>query len=176
MKISKLTALLKPNGRVRGISAGEVLRRLTSKTLARQKQEELRNAVAPANFGLSNRSGTDALVHFLQFLSDEHPAKVIITIYGVGAFDHVCRARIFEQLQLDPTLHSLIAFIRQWYSNASVLVWCDAESQTNVILQGDGGEQGDALMPALFCLALKPALQAIQAHVCRLSLGCGIFG
>ena len=32
-----------------------------------------------------------------------------------------------------------------------------------MIEQGDGGEQGDALMPALFCLALRPALLEIQA-------------
>eukprot|EP00959_Pyramimonas_sp_CCMP1952_P398918 8359332-Pyramimonas_sp.AAC.1 len=33
------------------------------------------------------------------------------------------------------------------------------------MLQGDGGEQGDALMPRLFCLALHPALQAIRARL-----------
>ena len=39
----------------------------------------------------------------------------------------------------------------------------DAAGHIHEINQGDGGEQGDALMPALFCLALKPALDAIQA-------------
>ena len=33
------------------------------------------------------------------------------------------------------------------------------------IVQGDGGEQGDALMPALFCLALRRALEEIQELV-----------
>ena len=54
---------------------------------------------------------------------------------------------------------------RQWYSNASVLVWCDDQGQKHTIHQGDGGEQGDALMPALFCLALKPASEAIRARL-----------
>ena len=31
--------------------------------------------------------------------------------------------------------------------------------------QGEGGEQGAALMPALFCLAMRPALQEIQARM-----------
>jgi len=109
--------------------------------------------VSPLNFGLSDRSGTDALAHFLQFLSDMHPGKVIMTIDGVGAFDHVCRTRIFEQLHLIPALHGLIPFVRQWYSTPSVLAWTDAAGQTHIIQQGDGGEQGDALMPPLFCLA-----------------------
>ena len=33
------------------------------------------------------------------------------------------------------------------------------------ILQGDGGEQGDALMPGLFCLALWRALSEIQSNL-----------
>ena len=33
----------------------------------------------------------------------------------------------------------------------------------HLIPQGDGGEQGDALMPALFSLALQPALERIRA-------------
>ena len=113
MKVSKLTATLKPNGRVRGLAAGEVFRRLTSKCIAKQKHTDLRDAVSPMNFGLSNRSGTDALVHFLQYLSDAYPNKVIMSIDGVGAFDHVCRARIFEQLGADPRFHCWIPFVRQ---------------------------------------------------------------
>ena len=31
--------------------------------------------------------------------------------------------------------------------------------------QGEGGERGDALMPALFCLAMKPALEEIQRRL-----------
>ena len=91
--ISKLTALLKPNGRVRGIAAGDVFRRLVSKTIARQKQDVFRDKVAPANFGLCNRGGTDALVHLVQFLLEEDADRVVLSIDGVGAFDHVCRWR-----------------------------------------------------------------------------------
>ena len=165
MKMSKLTATLKPNGRVRGLSAGEVFRRLTSKCIARHMHYELREAVSALNFGLSNRSGTDALVHFLQYLSDARPNKVIMSIDGVGAFDHICRARIFEQLADCQAFHKLIPFVRQWYSDPSVFVWIDAQGRVHVIRQGDGGEQGDALMPALSCLGLKPALDAIRARL-----------
>ena len=77
MRVSSMTALLKPNGRIRGIAAADSFRRLVAKTLARQKQDELRNAVWPYNFGLSNTSGTDTAVHFLQYLSDQYPDEVI---------------------------------------------------------------------------------------------------
>ena len=162
MKVSALTALVKPNNRIRGIAAGDSFRRLVTKAVARQYQEELRSAVFPHNVGLSDRSGTDAAIHLLRYLSDMHPDKVIVSIDGVGAFDHVCRARMFEQLMSSPTLQGLVLFVRQWYGSASKFVWVDDNGEAHIITQGDGGEQGDALMPALFCLALHPALEHLR--------------
>ena len=50
-----------------------------------------------------------------------------------------------------------------WYATQSRFVWVDDAGVSHQILQGDGGEQGDALMPALFSLALHPALLRMQA-------------
>ncbi len=47
----------------------------------------------------------------------------------------------------------------------SVYVWQDDDGTTHDILQGEGGDQGDALMPALFCLAMQPALAATQGRL-----------
>ena len=165
LAISKLTALLKPNGRVRGIAAGDVFRRLVSKTIARQKQDDFRNVVGPANFGLCNRGGTDALVHLVQFLLEEDSSRVILSIDGVGAFDHVCRTRFFEELLSQPDLEEVLPFVRQWYAGQSEFVWFDSDGEPHHITQGDGGEQGDALMPALFCLALRRALSEVQGRL-----------
>ena len=52
--------------------------------------------------------------------------------------------------------------MHQWYATPSQLRWRDALGQVHALVQGDGGEQGDALMPALFCLALRPAVCEIQ--------------
>ena len=62
----------------------------------------------------------------------------------------------------NPDLHDIIPFVRQWYADASRFIWRGDEGVAHEILQGDGGEQGDALMPALFCLGLLPALREIQ--------------
>ena len=43
MRISSLTALNKPDNKVRGIAAGDALRRLVSKALAKQFQDVARN-------------------------------------------------------------------------------------------------------------------------------------
>eukprot|EP00959_Pyramimonas_sp_CCMP1952_P109477 2289766-Pyramimonas_sp.AAC.1 len=59
-------------------------------------------------------------------------------------------------------LHGLLPFVRQWHAVQSKFKWRDCDGKVYTIRQGDGGEQGDALMPALFRLALRPALQRIQ--------------
>ena len=162
MRVSALTALLKPNQRIRGIASGDAFRRLVSKTLARQFRDELRDAVFPHNVGLSDCSGTDAAIHAIRFLTDSFPGKIVLSIDGVGAFDHVCRARMFEQLLEHPRLAQLVPFVKQWYGTASEFRWVDDDGVSYPIRQGDGGEQGDAMMPALFCLALHPALEQIR--------------
>ena len=88
-----------------------------------------------------------------------------MSIDGVGAFDHVSRARMFEQLMGNSGLHGLLPFVRQWYGIQSKFVWRDNTGRARTILQGDGGEQGDALMPALFCLALHAALGRIRDNL-----------
>jgi hypothetical protein len=165
MRISQLTALRKPNGRARGVAAGDTLRRLVGKTLARQFQDDFRSAVLPSNFGLCDRSGTEALAHLIQVLTDMDPRATITCIDGVGAFDHILRSRIFRQLMDHDSLREVLPFVRAWYSGISSYLWADDSGAQHVIEQGEGGEQGGALMPALFSLALKPALDAIQARL-----------
>ena len=59
----------------------------------------------------------------------------------------------------------LIPFIELWYGDQTEFVWRDNVGIQHIIHQGDGGEQGDALMPALFCTTLKPALVEIQSRL-----------
>ena len=102
------------------------------------------------------------VAHLLRYLTDEEPNKVILSIDGVGALNHICRARMFEALLGDTRLSNLVLFVRQWYATPSRYLWRDSSGAAEEILQGDGGEHGDAMMPALFCLALRRALQEIK--------------
>ena len=165
MRLSGLTALRKNNGRVRGIAAGDTYRRLASKILAKMKQSVFRNRVEPSNFGLSAHSGTDQLGHLVRIFTEASPNHSVLAIDGVGAFDHIRRSKIFDELLNDPEVSSLIPFARMWYQDVSTLVWADDEGNLHEIFQADGGEQGDALMPSFFSLALKPALQKIQSRL-----------
>ena len=71
-------------------------------------------------------------------------------------------ARMLEALLGDSHLSSLVPFVRQCYATPSRYLRRDSSGMAQRILQGDGGEQGDAMMPALFCLALRAAVQEIK--------------
>ena len=51
------------NGGVRGIVAGDVIRRLVGRTMARQLAEPLKAAIASFQFALSTRAGCECVAH-----------------------------------------------------------------------------------------------------------------
>jgi len=104
-------------------------------------------------------------VHLLRSLAETDPTNTIISIDGVGAFDHVSRARIMTEIAGHDTLRCLVPFLKLWYEEASTFLRADANGAIHDIRQAEGGEQGDALMPALFSMALRPALAEIQARL-----------
>ena len=61
-----------------------------------------------------------------------------------------------------PSLTALLPFVAQFYAEPSACVFYDAEGAAHEIAQGEGGEQGDPLMPALYALGQHPAL--LQTH------------
>ena len=57
---------------------------------------------------------------------------------------------------------AVLPFVRQFYGRPSSYLWDDEDGQVHEIVQGEGGEQGDPLMPALFALGQHAALVAVQ--------------
>ena len=138
---------------------------MDAKQEAQQMQKDLRNAVWPFNFGLSDRSGTDSAVHYMQYLTDRYPDRVVVSIDGIGAFDHICRARIFEQLLARPALHDVLPFVRMWCSEQSRFVWVDDEGVSH-------GEHGGCIDACTFqpCAAPSDVTNAGQhARRCCIS-------
>ncbi|CAK0888740.1 unnamed protein product, partial [Prorocentrum cordatum] len=83
LRLGRLTALRKSNGRVRGIVTGDVFRRLVARTLAQQVGEEVEQATAPFQFALSTRAGTECVAHLVQTLTQGDPAATVVSIDGI---------------------------------------------------------------------------------------------
>ena len=114
-----LTAIQKPAGGIRGIVAGEAMKRLVSKTLAKQFAPELQAACLPYQFGLSTRAGTDCVGHIIRAATDANPRATLLSIDGVGAFDHVKRQCMLGALTRLPSANKLLPYARMTYNRVS---------------------------------------------------------
>ena len=165
LRMGRMTALKKDNGQIRGIVAGSVMRRLVCKTVAVQFSDDFLERTAPFQFALKTRAGTDALAHAIRLLTDMDPDTVVVGLDGVGAFDHVKRARFFEKLLACEELRPLLPLVSALYGSSSRFLWYDDRGGQHVIEQGEGGEQGCPLMPALFALAQHDALEEASGNL-----------
>ena len=102
-----------------------------------------------------------ALFEWSGLLTELDPKKTLLSIDGIGAFDHIKRKSMLEALYSKPALAPLLPFVRTFYGKDSTYAWYDDEGAPHEILQGEGGEegeQGDPLMPALYALGQHAAL------------------
>jgi len=171
-RLGRIVALRKPSGRVRALVVGDVFRRLVARALAQHFAEALQAACMPYQFGLSTRAGTEALYKLLQVATECNPRTTVLSVDAVGAFDHVSRQAMLEGLRSRPELAPLLPFARQFYGTESSYVWTDDAGTEHEILQAEGGEQGDPLMPALYAVAQHAALHAVAS---ALQPGEGVF-
>ena len=75
LRLGRITAVRKDSGKVRGIVAGSILRRLVCKSVAKQYAGALMAATAPYQFALQTRAGTEALAHILQYVTEKDPTQ-----------------------------------------------------------------------------------------------------
>ena len=98
LRLGKMTALQKDNGKVRGIVAGAVLRRVVCRAVASQHADAFLQATAPFQFALQTPASAEALVMALRAVTDFDPDTVVLNLDGVGAFDHVRRTTFMDKL------------------------------------------------------------------------------
>ena len=163
LRLGRMVALRKPNGRVRGLVMGDTFRRLVARTLAQQFSAAFDTACRPFQFALGTRAGTEAAARAVRALCERDPRATVVSIDGVGAYDHVHRASMLGGLAGDTALAPLLPFARLFYAEHSTYLWYDAAGVAHDIAQAEGGEQGDPLMPALYALGQHPALVAAAA-------------
>ena len=81
-RMGRITALQKPTGGVRGIVAGDIIRRLVARTIAQQFGTSNRTF----QYALTTRAGCECIGHILQSETDDSPNRTVLSIDGIGAF------------------------------------------------------------------------------------------
>ena len=90
----------------------------------------------------------------LQCLTELDHDATVVPIFGIGVF-YLSRCHVASS-------PGCLPFVRQFYGNSSRYLWEDDEGVVHVIDQGEGGEEGDPLMPLLFSLGQHTAQKAVQ--------------
>ena len=89
----------------------------------------------------------------------------MVSIDGVGAFDLISRNAMLQALLEIDGGDQIMPFVKQLYGRPSTHLWEDEMGEVHEIAQGEGGEQGDPLMPLLFSLGQHAALVAANARL-----------
>ena len=72
---------------------------------------------------------------------------------------------MLEALLLLPEASAIISFVLLFHGGPSIYFWVDEAGACHCIHQGEGGEQGDGLMPLLYALGQHAALESIGSQL-----------
>ena len=92
------------------------------------------------------------MAHALQGLVELDPDSIVVSIDGISAYDLISRESMMTGLFRMEGGSAVLPFVRMFYGSLAEYLWEDNHGNVHVVPQGEGGEQGDAMMPLLFCL------------------------
>ena len=124
--------------------------------------KSIKAATAPFQYAMSTKAGCECVVHILQTITDQDSQATVLSIDGI---DLISRSAMLEGLLKMDRGDEIFPFVRCFYCSPPTDLWEDEMGMSHEIAQGEGGEQGDPLMPMLFALGLHPALRAAQARM-----------
>ena len=111
MRLGWMTALRKKDG-VRVIVAGEVIRRLVSRTIAQQLSPAVATATAPYQYALTTRAGCECESHALQAICDLDENATGTSFDGISAYDTISRRAMLQGLECVPGGLAASPFVR----------------------------------------------------------------
>ena len=152
-QLGRTTALRKPSGGVRGILVRDVLRRLVGRTSAQHFAKKAETATAPFQYALSTPAGCECVSHALPF-------------YQLMGSEHSIWFRK-EQFLKEAYMWKGVTVCHFSPVNFTGLLqrFCGRMSWGSHVQQGEGGEQGDPIIPMLFALGQHSALVAISERL-----------
>ena len=98
-------------------------------------------------------------------ITEERPTATLLGIDGIRAFVYVSRAAMLGKLRTLPGASAMLPFLRLSYAQPSHYVWLDGEREQQTVVQGEGGEQGDPLMPLPIALGIHDALEQVASQL-----------
>ena len=114
------------------------------RTLAKQFAEDFEQECSPFQYALSTRAGTECVAHLLRAATNASLSATVLSVDGIGAYDHVLRAAMLGRLDRMPRAKAILPFVRLSYAQPSTYSWFNDEGERKVVTQAEGCEQGDS--------------------------------
>ena len=152
IRMGRLTALSKPDGGVRGIVAGDVVRRLVARTMSQQLSPAVERATSPCQSPMTTRAGCECVAHVLQVLTEIDPQVTVTSIDGLGAYDMTSRGAMLRGLM--NVSGAALLLTRMFQGRSSKYLWEMDNGEVHRIPQGEG----DPMMALLYSLGQHGAL------------------
>ena len=114
---------------------------LVARTLAKQFAKDFETECAPFQCAPSTRAGTDCVGHMRRAATDSDEAATVLSVDGIGAYDHISRSAMLEGLSrlAKSTAHSPIRAPLVWSPVNVQLVgseWRQTCSELSIGIQG----------------------------------------
>ncbi|CAE7948550.1 unnamed protein product [Symbiodinium sp. KB8] len=111
---------------------GDAFKRLVVRTLAQLLHEEFQSACALFQYALSTQAGAEALVRATCASTDR---TTVLSVEGVGAYDHFSRQSMLSALVDRPALAGLLPYAALFYGSPSTYVFYDAEGHAHASIK-----------------------------------------
>ena len=96
---ARIFALRKPNGKLRPIACGSVLRRLAARTLCMHNTEDIRQACGEHQFAVGRHAGCELVHKTISALTCASPQDVVLKFDCSNAFNTMPRQLILDAVQ-----------------------------------------------------------------------------
>ena len=116
--------------------AGDVVRRLVSRTMTQQQGKVVETVTSPLQYALSTKAGTERIAHALQTLTELHPEAAVTSMDGISAYDLISREAMLHGLSRVEGGNSVLPFVRLFYGAPSEYLWEDDSRTVRSIPQG----------------------------------------
>jgi hypothetical protein len=166
---ANLCALIKKDGGIRPIAVGTTYRRLVAKTCCNATSPVLSQYFQPLQLGFGSKGGCEAAVHSLRSYINAHPNDILLKVDVKNAFNSISRDALLTQVRKE--IPNIYNFTWQCYSTSSELIY-----KSDTLNSASGCQQGDPLGPALFSLAIHPAIQKLNSKFNVWYLDDGVLG
>ena len=109
---ARLIALRKPNGKLRPVACGSVIRRLAAKTACAVYREQVRAACGPHQYAVGRKAGCERVHKAVAALSAADPKCVFLAFDATNAFNTMPRQVVLDAVA--KRLPALSVVVNSW--------------------------------------------------------------